>query len=177
MKITRIGAALMVGTSFAAGLAAGPGWMQARLLGIVPAVAQGADQQQTYRYLSLFSNVMARVQGDYVDPVSSRTLINNAMNGMLTGLDPHSSYMNEQQWHDMQTETSGHFGGIGLELTDNSGLLQVVTPIDGTPAAQAGMKPGDLITSVNGKSVEGLSLDDAVSEMRGAPNTKLTLMV
>jgi carboxyl-terminal processing protease len=96
---------------------------------------------------------------------------------MLTGLDPHSAYMNQQQWHDMQTETSGRFGGIGLEVTDNGGLLEVVSPIDGTPAAAAGLKPGDLITAVNGKTVEGLSLTAAVAEMRGPPNTSLRLTV
>ena len=94
MKITRIGAAVMMGSSFAVGLALGPGWGQARLF--VPAVAEASDSQQTPRLLSLFSSVMARAQADYVEPVSSRTLVENAMNGMLTGLDPHSSYMNEQ---------------------------------------------------------------------------------
>jgi carboxyl-terminal processing protease len=175
MKITRIGAALLMGSSFGVGLALGPGWSQARLLGIMPAAAEATDSN--YRLLSLFSNVLGRVEDDYVDPVVGRSLIENAMNGMLTGLDPHSSYMNEQQWHQMQSETSGHFGGIGLELTDKGGLLQVISPIDGTPAAEAGIQPGDLITSVNGKSIEGVSLNDAVTEMRGPPNTRVGLIL
>jgi carboxyl-terminal processing protease len=171
MKITRIGAALLVGTSFAAGCVAASGG------GVLAAAAQGADQQQTYKLLNLFGSVLDRVQSDYVEPVSGRTLIDNALNGMLTGLDPHSAYMTEPQWHDMQSETSGKFGGIGLEVTESGGLLQVVSPIDGTPAAAAGLRPGDLITAVNGKSVEGLSLNDAVTEMRGPPNTTLHLIV
>jgi carboxyl-terminal processing protease len=96
---------------------------------------------------------------------------------MLTSLDPHSSYMTEDEWHQMQSETAGHFGGIGLELTDKGGLLQVISPIDGTPAAAAGIKSGDLITAVNGKSLEGVSLNDAIVEMRGAPNTRLSLIL
>ncbi len=121
--------------------------------------------------------MLARVEADYVEPVSGRTLVENAMNGMLTGLDPHSSYMNEQEWREMESETSGHFGGIGLELTDKGGMLQVISPIDGTPAAEAGIRPGDLITAVNGKSIEGVSLNDAVTEMRGPPNTKVGLIL
>jgi len=171
MKISRIGVALLVGTSFAAGCAVASNG------GMFPAAAQGTDPQQTYKLLSLFSNVLDRVRGDYVAPVTDRTLIDNALNGMLTGLDPHSAYMTEQQWHDMQTETSGRFGGIGLEVTDNGGLLQVISPIDGTPAAAAGLRPGDLITAVDGKTVEGLSLNDAVAAMRGAPDTKVSLIV
>jgi carboxyl-terminal processing protease len=171
MKITRIGAALLVGTSFAAGCAAASNG------GIFPAAAEGTDQQQTYKLLSLFSSVLDRVRADYVEPVPDRALIENALNGMLTGLDPHSAYMTEQQWHDMQTETTGKFGGIGLEVTDNEGLLQVISPIDGTPAAAAGMLPGDLITAVDGKTVQGLSLNDAVAEMRGPPDTKVSLIV
>jgi carboxyl-terminal processing protease len=171
MKITRTGVALLVGASFGAGCIAASGG------GVLAAVAQGTDQQQTYRLLTLFGNVLDRVQADYVEPVSGQTLIDNALNGMLTGLDPHSAYMTEPQWHDMQSETSGRFGGIGLEVTENSGLLQVVSPIDGTPAAEAGLRPGDLITSVNGKTVEGLSLNDAVTEMRGPPNTIVHLII
>jgi carboxyl-terminal processing protease len=178
MKFTRIRAALLAGTSFAAGIALAPGGMALlQQFEIRSAAAQGSDQQQTYRLLSLFADVLKQVRTDYVDPVSDRTLIDNALNGMLTGLDPHSAYMTEQQWHEMRTETSGQFGGVGLELTDNAGLIQVVSPIDGTPASRAGMKPGDLITSVNGKSVEGLSLDDAITAMRGPPNTTLHLIV
>ena len=171
MKFTQIGVAALVAASF------GAGCVVASNGGILHAAAQEGSQQQTYRLLTLFNNVLERVQSDYVQPVSGRTLIDNALNGMLTGLDPHSAYMTEQQWHDMQTETSGKFGGVGLEVTDSGGLLQVVTPIDGTPASEAGMKPGDLITSVDGKSVEGLSLNDAVAKMRGQPNTKLTLII
>lgn len=172
MKITQIGVALLVGTSFAAGcVAASSGGI------LLPAAAQGTDQQQTFRWLTLFSNVLGRVQSDYVEPVSGQTLIDNALNGMLTGLDPHSAYMTESQWHDMQSETSGRFGGIGLEVTESAGLLQVVSPIDGTPAAAAGLRPGDLITAVDGKTVEGLSLNDAVTAMRGPPNSKVRLIV
>lgn len=171
MKITRIGVALLVGTSFAAGCAVASNG------GMFPAVAQGTDQQQTYRLLTLFNTVLERVRADYVEPVSDRTLMDNALNGMLTGLDPHSAYMTEQQWNDMQTETSGKFGGIGLEVTDNGGLLQVISPIDGTPAAAAGLQPGDLITAVDGKTVQGLSLNDAVAEMRGSPDTTVRLIV
>jgi carboxyl-terminal processing protease len=169
MKLTRFGAALLVGGGFAVGAAVGPGW--------VPAIAQGTDAQQNYQFLSLFSNVMARVQADYVEPVSGRKLVDNAMNGMLTGLDPHSSYMTEPEWQEMQSETAGHFGGIGLELTDKGGVLQVISPIDGTPAAAAGIRPGDLITAVNGKSLEGVSLNDAITEMRGPPDTKIGLIL
>ena len=177
MNVSRIGAALMVSAGVAVGLAAGPGWSEFGSLHIAPASAEGTSQQQDSKILSLFSTVLARVQSDYVDPVKSRTLINNALNGMLTGLDPHSAYLTEQQWRDMRTETSGQFGGVGLELTENGGLLQVVSPIDGSPAEKAGLRPGDLITAVNGKSVEGATLDDAVGEMRGPPNTRLQLIV
>jgi carboxyl-terminal processing protease len=171
MKMTKIGVALLVGTSFAAGCAVASNG------GLAPAAAQGTDQQQTYRLLTLFNTVLDRVKADYVEPVTDRTLMDNALNGMLTGLDPHSSYMTDDQWHDMQTETSGKFGGIGLEVTDNGGLLQVISPIDGTPAAAAGLLPGDLITAVDGKTVQGLSLNDAVAEMRGSPDTKVKLIV
>jgi carboxyl-terminal processing protease len=176
MKITRSGMALLVGAGFAAGCTAGPyAGLLARQFGIAPAAAQDVDQQGTYKLLSLFSNVFERVRADYVEPVSARTLIDNALNGMLTGLDPHSGYLTEKQWQDMQTETTGRFGGIGLEVTDNAGILQVVSPIDDTPAAKAGLKPGDIIVAVDGKTVEGLSLAEAVAEMRGPPDTVLHL--
>lgn len=178
MNLNRFKSTLLVGTAFAAGILLGPGvGSVARTVGVRIAEAQGNDTRETYRLLSLFSDVLERVQQDYVEPVSTRKLVENALNGMLTGLDPHSAYMTQQQWTDMQTETSGHFGGVGLEITDNGGLLEVVSPIDNTPAAKAGVKPGDLITAVDGKTVEGLSLNDAVSEMRGPPNTTVKLTI
>jgi carboxyl-terminal processing protease len=174
MHITRLGAALLVGTGFAVGFVAAP---LTRHVGILQAEAQGVGSGDTDQLLGFFADVFRRVRADYVDPVSSRTLVTNALNGMLTGLDPHSAYMTEQQWHDMQTETVGRFGGIGLEVTDNAGLLEVISPIDDTPAARAGLKPGDLITAVNGRTVEGLSLTAAVAQMRGPPDTVLQLTV
>ncbi len=176
MKFTRTGVAVLVGTGFLAGIAAGPGGRTlAGAVRIPQAAAQGTDTSD--RLMSLFGDVMGLVRADYVEPVQPQTLIDNALNGMLTGLDPHSAYMTEQQWRDMQAETAGQFGGVGLEVTDNDGLLQVVSPIDDTPAARAGLQAGDLIVAVNGKSVEGLSLHDAVAEMRGPPATTLSLTV
>ncbi len=176
MRLSWTGVGLLVGVGFAAGAASVPS-RYARLheLGIQPAVARGADD--TDHLLTLFSDVLNRVSADYVTPVANRTLVDNALNGMLSGLDPHSAYMTEQQWHEMQTETTGAFGGIGLQVTENSGQLEVISPIDGTPAAEAGIQPGDLIVAVNGKTVEGLSLTAAVTEMRGPPDTSLQLTI
>jgi carboxyl-terminal processing protease len=178
---------LLLGGAFLAGVAAlpasvlitralGPG------LGIPPAEAQDAaaasgGNADTYRLLSLFGDVFERVKADYVDPVTSKTLVYNALNGMLSGLDPHSDYMDPTQYNDMQVQTRGAFGGLGLEVTEDQGFIKVVTPIDGTPAAKAGIKPGDLIVSLDGKTVEGLSLNDAVNRMRGAPGSKITLTI
>ncbi len=180
MKITPAGLALLVATGFAGGIAVGPGsGLLGRQFGIAAAAARGTDagSDSTYGLLTLFGNVFDEVRADYVQPVSDRALIQNALNGMLSGLDPHSSYLSEQEWHDMQSETAGHFGGIGLEVTDNGGVLEVVSPIDDTPAAHAGLKAGDLITALNGKSIVGLSLNDAVNQMRGPPDTTLQLTI
>jgi carboxyl-terminal processing protease len=178
MKFTRIGAALLAGTGFAAGVIAAPGCMTlSQQLGIQSAAARSADQPRNDRLLALFTSVLRRVRTDYVDPVPDRTLIVNALNGMLTGLDPHSAYMTEQQWREMQSETTGQFGGVGLDVTEVAGMLQVISPIDGTPASRAGIRPGDVITSVDGKSVQGLSLDEAVATLRGPPDTHLRLVI
>ncbi|WP_428487759.1 S41 family peptidase [Rhodopila sp.] len=188
MKVTRTGVALLVGTGFMAGFAARTGndllsrafgvpWAAAQGIATPGVAAQGPGGQDTNHLLTLFNTVLERVRADYVEPVSSTTLVDSALNGMLTGLDPHSSYLTEPQWHALQNETTGKFGGIGLQVTDNGGLLEVVSPIDGTPAAEAGLMPGDLITAVDGKSVEGLSLTDAVAEMRGPPDTMLRMTV
>jgi len=111
--------------------------------------------------------------------VKDQDLIENSLNGMLSGLDPHSSYMNAKQWGDMQIQTKGAFGGLGLEVTEDrdNGLIKVISPIDDTPAQRAGLKAGDLILSLDGKSVEGLTLNDAVDRMRGAPGTPVTLSI
>jgi carboxyl-terminal processing protease len=170
---------LLVGTAFLAGMVvAGPA---GNLLvhGLV-GEAQGqsnpvGNEANARQMLSLFGEVLERVRADYVEPVSTETLIYNSLNGMLSGLDPHSSYMDPQQWREMQVETQGDFGGLGMQVTEEDGLVKVISPIDDTPAAHAGIKPGDLITSIDGKAVEGLSLNDAVDHLRGAPGSKVSL--
>lgn len=127
--------------------------------------------------LNIFGDVMQRVRAEYVDPVDDKELIENAINGALTGLDPHSSYMNAKAFKDMQIQTKGEFGGLGIEVSEDKGLIKVVSPIDDTPAARAGIKPGDIITALDGKTLIGLSLNDAVDKMRGPPNSKIVLTI
>jgi carboxyl-terminal processing protease len=167
---------LMLGAVFLAGLATGPvTGLVAQTMGVGPARAQDSTHSDTYRLLTLFGDVFERVRAEYVEPVSDRDLIENALNGMLTGLDPHSNYMNAKSYRDMQVQTSGQFGGLGIEVTEDNGFIKVVSPIDDTPAARAGVKAGDLILALDGKSVQGLSLNDAVDQMRGAPNSTIRL--
>jgi carboxyl-terminal processing protease len=139
------------------------------------AVGQDASGDNSYQELSLFGDIFTQVKANYVIDPPADKLIYNAVNGMLAGLDPHSSYMNQQQYADMQVDTSGQFGGLGLEVTQAGGLLKVISPIDGTPGARAGIKPGDIIVDIDGHSTDGLDLDDAVTKMRGPPNTQITL--
>jgi len=139
------------------------------------AMGQDAPDDSTYQQLSLFGDILTQVKENYVIDPPSDKLIYNAVNGMLAGLDPHSSYMNAQQYADMQVQTSGQFGGLGLEVTQTDGLLKVITPIDDTPGARAGIKPGDIIVEINGHSTDGLGLDDAVTKMRGTPGTQISL--
>ena len=173
---------LLIGATFAAGILAGPAMRTvAPQLHLSRAYADDAGPaegpQDTYHLLNLFGEVFERVRADYVAPVKDRDLVDNALNGMLTGLDPHSSYMNAKQYKDMQVVTTGKYGGLGLEVTSDEGLVKVISPIDDTPAARAGMKAGDLILSLNGKSVEGLSLNEAVDQMKGDAGTTITLNV
>ena len=174
----RLRSGLLIGTAFFAGVAIVPftGLLGTRL-GVVSAFAETGGRSDTYRLLTLFGDVLERVHGDYVDSVNDKDLIENAINGMLTGLDPHSSYMNAKAFRDMQVQTKGEFGGLGIEVTQDNGFIKVVSPIDDTPAAKAGVKSGDIITALDGKTVQGLSLNDAVDKMRGAPNTKITLTI
>ncbi len=155
-----------------AGVAAGPG------LGTLDqAFAQDSSHTDMYQLLKVFGDVVQRVRAEYVDPVDDKELIENAINGMLTGLDPHSSYMNAKAFKDMQIQTKGEFGGLGIEVNEDKGLIKVVSPIDDTPAARAGIKPGDIITALDGKTLIGLSLNDAVDRMRGPPNSKIVLTI
>lgn len=132
---------------------------------------------ETYRLLSLFADVFERVRKDYVEKVEDKTIIENAINGMLTSLDPHSGYLNAEDFEDMQVQTSGKFGGLGIEVTMENGFVKVVTPIDDTPAFRAGLKSGDYITHLNGEHVLGMSLSDAVEKMRGEVDTQIKLTI
>ena len=176
---TRTG--LLFGAAFAAGLAAGPvtGLLGSHGLGWPAAIAAGQDgnRAETYRLLTLFGDVFERVRAEYVEPVNDRELIENAINGMLTGLDPHSSYMNAKSFKDMQVQTRGKFGGLGLEVQAENGLIKVVSPIEDTPAYRAGIQRGDLITALDGQTVQGLSLNDAVDKMRGPPGSQIKLTI
>jgi len=147
----------------------------------IPALAAesktGKFSDDTYKYLELFGDVFERVRKDYVEPVSDQDLIENSINGMLTSLDPHSSYLPAKSFQDMQEQTKGEFGGLGIEVTMEGGFIKVVSPIDDTPAARAGMKPGDFIVAIDGKPVLGLTLSDAVEKMRGEVDTPITVLV
>jgi carboxyl-terminal processing protease len=169
---TRFRHGLLIGSAFLLGVIAAP---TVTILG--QAVAQDGSRTDIYQMLKVFSDVVERVRADYVEPVNDRQIIENALNGMLTGLDAHSSYMNAKAFRDMQVQTKGRFGGLGIEVTEERGLIKVVTPIDDTPAFRAGVKSGDIITALDGKTVLGLTLAEAVDRMRGAPNTRIVLTV
>ena len=142
--------------------------------------AQGtayAASSETYRQLNLFGDVFDRVRSDYVEVPDDGKLIDSAINGMLASLDPHSSYMNADSFREMQVQTRGEFGGLGIEVTMENGVVKVVTPIDDTPAARAGVRAGDLITQLDGEQILGLTLGDAVKKMRGRINAPITLTV
>ena len=144
---------------------------------MVPGSGPKAASSDTYRQLNLFGDVFERIRSDYVDQVNDQQLIEAAINGMLASLDPHSSYMNQKAYKDMQVQTRGEFGGLGIEVTMENGLVKVVSPIDDTPASKAGVKPGDLITQLDGAQVMGLTLGEAVEKMRGPINSNITLTV
>jgi carboxyl-terminal processing protease len=131
----------------------------------------------TYRQLNLFGDVFERVRADYVEKPDDQKLIESAINGMLAGLDPHSSYMDKKSFGEMQVQTRGEFGGLGIEVTMEDGLIKVVTPIDDTPAARAGILANDIITKLDDEQVQGLTLNQAVEKMRGPENTKIKLTV
>jgi carboxyl-terminal processing protease len=143
----------------------------------VLSAAHGSNDMTAYRQLDLFSDAFERVRANYVRPVEDHELIDAAIEGMVSNLDPHSSYMDAKNYADMQITTKGEFGGIGIEVTMEDGLIKVISPIDGTPAAKAGIKPGDYIASIDGASIQGLPLNDAIDKMRGPSGSKVTLTV
>jgi len=139
--------------------------------------AARAAASDTYRQLNLFGDVFERVRADYVEKPDDSQLVESAINGMLAGLDPHSSYMDPKSFRDMQVQTRGEFGGLGIEVTMEDGLVKVVAPIDDTPAAKAGVMANDIITKLDDDQVQGLTLNQAVDKMRGPVNTKIKLTI
>ena len=132
---------------------------------------------ETYHMLELFGDVLSEVDRQYVTPVDDKKLIQSAMEGMLTSLDPHSDYLPPDSYSDLQDQTRGEYGGLGLEIQSDEGAVKVISPIDGTPASRAGIKPGDYILAVNGQNILGMSVTDAVKEMRGKPGEVVTLTI
>lgn len=148
------------------------------MLVTAPAAAIAAEtDEETFRQLELFGDIFERVRAQYVDEAADKDLIEAAINGMLQSLDPHSSYLNEESFRDMQVQTRGEFGGLGIEVTMEQGLVRVVSPIDETPAARAGLEAGDFITHLDGESVLGLTLSDAVDKMRGRVGSDIELTI
>ena len=140
---------------------------------------KNADNEEinSYELLNLFGEVLERAKATYVEEVSDKQLIEAAINGMLVSLDPHSSYLDAKDFKYMNEQTSGKFGGLGIEITMDQGLVKIVSPIDETPAFRAGLKPGDYITNIDGETVIGMTLNEAVDKMRGKPGTKIKLTI
>jgi carboxyl-terminal processing protease len=161
-SIVFVGIGLMAGAAAAASLVS----------------ARGAEEPSAYRQLSLFSTAFARVRADYVDPVADSELVDGAIQGMLTRLDPHSSYMTAKSFRgDFEIATKGQFGGVGLTVMQDSGLIKVISPTDGMPAAKAGIKTDDRISAIDGKSVAGTDFAEAVNRMRGPLGTKVVVTI
>ncbi len=131
----------------------------------------------TYQQIELFAEIFARAQRDYVVPIDEQEAMSAAINGMLVSLDPHSGYLDPEDFQSLQVQTSGEYGGLGIEVTMEDGFIKVISPMDGTPAARAGIQPGDYITAINGKAIIGQTLNDAVKEMRGEKGTELQITV
>ena len=141
------------------------------------AAAKAAARPDAYTQLNLFGSVFERIKTSYVEKPDDSKLMEGAINGMISALDPHSRYMNEKGWSDMQETTHGEFGGLGIEVTMEDGLVKVVTPIDDTPAAKAGILSGDVITQIDDEQIQGMTLEQAVSRMKGPANSKIRLKV
>lgn len=149
----------------------------ASVCAVQAATTQKTDNEDTYELLNLFGDVMEKTKNSYVEEVTDKKLIESAINGMLSSLDPHSSYLDAKSFKYMSEQTKGKFGGLGIEVTMESGLVKVISPIDGNPAQKAGIKSGDYITAIDGQQVMGMTLDEAVSKMRGKLGTKVKLTI
>ena len=147
------------------------------LLNVTRTYSATSTNSEIYKQLDLFGDVLERVRSDYVDKPDDGTLIDSAINGMLAALDPHSAYLNPKNFRDMQVQTRGEFGGLGIEVTMENGVVKVVSPIDDTPAAKAGLQTNDLITHLDNEQIVGLTLEQAVEKMRGPVNTPITLTI
>jgi carboxyl-terminal processing protease len=167
-KVTLVMVGALIGASAAVVATQSP------LLTSTSAIAASAE---TYRQLTLFGDVFEKIRTDYVDKPDETKVVESAINGMLTSLDPHSSYMDAKSYRDMQVQTRGEFGGLGIEVTMEDGLIKVVSPIDETPAARAGIQANDIITQIDGEQVQGLTLNQAVDKMRGPVKTDVKLKV
>ncbi|GAB5469605.1 MAG: S41 family peptidase [Rhodospirillales bacterium] len=157
-------------------LAASVGFALATTL-VVGVTAADEPSEETYRQLKLFGDVLERVRGDYVDEPTDEELVESAIRGMLTELDPHSSYLDRDELKSMQEQTRGEFGGLGIQVTMKDGLVEVIAPIDETPAARAGLKAGDLIAQIEGEPVQGLTLNEAVDRLKGRIGTEVTITI
>ena len=147
------------------------------VINVTRGYSAASPNSDIYRQLDLFGDVLERVRSDYVEKPDDSVLIESAINGMLTNLDPHSSFLNAKHFKDMQVQTRGEFGGLGIEVTMETGVIKVVSPIDETPAAKAGIQAGDLITHLDNEQIQGLTLEQAVEKMRGAVNTPINLTI
>ncbi len=165
---------ILAGSAWVALTLAFSGATFAPVMAAEPAKTSAKFSEDTYKYLELFGDVFERVRKDYVEEVSDQQLLENAINGMLTALDPHSGYMPSKGFQEMQEQTKGEFGGLGIEVTIEGGIVKVVSPIDDTPASRAGVLPGDYIIAIDGKPTPS-TLNEAVDKMRGPINSSITL--
>ena len=147
------------------------------LLTFSPIFISAEEDKDVYKYLNLFGEAFEKIKNNYVEPIDSKDLIESAIEGMLTSLDPHSSYLNNKELNELRVQTKGEFGGLGIEVTLENGFVKVIAPIDDTPAYKAGIKSGDLITHLDDEPVLGMTLSEAVSIMRGKVGSKIKLTV
>ena len=144
---------------------------------LVPIFISAEEDKDVYKYLNLFGEAFEKIKNNYVEPVNSKDLIESAIEGMLSSLDPHSSYLNDKELKELRVQTKGEFGGLGIEVTLENGFVKVIAPIDDTPAFKAGIKSGDLITHLDDEPVLGMTLSEAVAIMRGKVGSKIKLTV